>query len=143
MLVLVCVAVAVVLLPIAFVGAGVYFWVTEPAHQLDLSGSRWSIVSIGGNDTGLPVPVIAFDTPERDSATVTLECGNVVLAWAWDTDGAALNLAPVTVPEGCLAHPADAAALTALRGVEEWSVRDHDSITLIGGQELQLERTSP
>jgi META domain len=116
----------------------------QPAYQLDLVGTQWSIQSIDGTSIDTPTAVLRFgsDRQAADDAVLSLACGDVPLAWVWDTDGSALSLLPGEAPETCRqgVAPGDSAVLDAIGGVESWSVQGHDQITLKGERELRLVR---
>jgi META domain len=109
-----------------------------PAYQLDLPGTRWSIVSRDGVQTEAPHPALRFGEQSND-ATLSMACGQVPLDWIWDTDGSALSLTPRAIPASC-ASEQDAAVLRAIRSVEEWKVQSDGRITLRGREQLVLER---
>lgn len=116
----------------------------EPAHQLDLPGTTWFVVSIDHTPAaGEPLPAITFDVDGSD-AVLRLACGDVPLDWAWDTDGAALDLSArdVTMPVACAsASEQDAEVLAAIGEIVQWRVLDDNLIALSGpSREIGLQR---
>jgi hypothetical protein len=122
------------------------FAACQPAYQVDLVGTQWSIQSIDGTPVETPTAVLHFgsDGQAADDAVLSLACGDVPLAWVWDTDGSALNLLPGDSSETCRegVSAGDAAVLDAIGGVESWSVQGRDEITLKGERELHLSRVA-
>jgi hypothetical protein len=136
------VAVVVAIVPVAFVALGVWAWVSEPAHQLTLSGSRWAVTRLGDAPAPAGPYVIAF-SEDANHATVVLSCGSVPLWWAWDTDGAALNLGVEDPPpSSCqsLSDP-DRAVLEAVVSTEGWSVESDTRIHLDSTPPIELDRS--
>ena len=128
------------IVPVALVGLVVWAWASEPAHQLDLPGTRWAVVAVADEATGSAPPMLAFEN-DGNSASLALSCGIVRLGWAWDTDGAAQGFGIDAMPATCQANEAsDQTVLDAILGVEEWSIQSDDRITLSGTTDLRLER---
>jgi hypothetical protein len=117
---------------------GVLSYVNEPVFRMDLPGTRWAIDAIDDQQIDPPV-LLAFDD-DVDAATLTLPCGEVWLAWAWDSDGSAQSFGINRLPEACADADVDRAALDALLAVEEWAIDDDDRITMRGPQILYLSR---
>jgi hypothetical protein len=110
----------------------------EPAHQLELTGTTWTIAAVG-DQLLTESRTIAF-LPENRAALV-LTCGQIASSWYHDTDGDALQIgferrAPCADPVG-----EDAAVLRALDAVDRWSFQDDSDITLSGTeQNVRLRR---
>jgi hypothetical protein len=109
------------------------------AFQVDLPGTTWSIVSI---DQAAPAgaPSLTFDD-NGNQATLSLDCGDIPLDWAWDTDGSAMAFGTDVIPDACQSpSAADAAVRDAVLGTDEWSVQGDTHVTLHGSHDVGLER---
>jgi hypothetical protein len=143
--VLVTILVAVValgLLPVAaFLGFGVWGWASEPAHQLDLPGTDWTFSQLGDDPAPAGPYALSF-SEDANHATMVLACGSVPLWWAWDTDGAALNLGvDQPVPSPCQTPTgSDRSVLDAVVSTEGWRVDSDTRIRLDSTPPLTLER---
>ncbi len=115
---------------------------SEPAHELNLDGSSWSVVSIDGVISSTPPPSITFDSPAR----VDTGCRTIYVSWDMDTDGSALSFeSPNPSVVQCSAELAaqDAMVVSSIAGTGSWSVNSHDAIVLHGDHEVHLERRDP
>ena len=136
---LVIVVVAVLgLVPVAvFLGSAL----SEPAHQLDLPGTDWTISQLG-NDPAPAGPYALSFNQDANHATLVLACGAVPLWWVWDTDGSALNLAVADpAPSRCQTPTgSDRAVLDAVVNTDGWGVDSQTRIHLDSTPPLTLER---
>jgi len=116
---------------------------TQPASQMDLTGTTWSIVTVDEDNLSPPYATMEF---ARDSAhaILSLRCGAVQYDWALETDSSGIAfLNPHEDPE-CLANSdqTDAKVRDAIEGTEEWSVRGSGRIVLDGSHRIVLVRTA-
>ena len=113
---------------------------TEPAHQLDLPGTAWTIRSIGDDSTTARAYTLAFDA-DGNNASIALSCGTVHLGWSWDTDGSALNFAAQDpAPSSCQSPSGpDRAVLDAVVSTKAWRVESDSRIHLDSTPPLVLD----
>lgn len=112
----------------------------EAAHQLDLPGTTWEIVSVADKGLAGPLPTIAF-SEDGNSASLTLACGEMELGWAWDSDGSAISFGVKgRAPDCANLWGDDGEVLDAVLAAEEWSVQDDRHITIGGEDGVRLKR---
>jgi len=111
----------------------------EPTSAVDLAGTSWTLVSIGG----APVvegsgPHLTFDTEGQASGSTG--CNSISGSYA--ADGAALTFGPLATTrmaceEDLMAQ--ESAVLEALTGVSGWEIDADGLLHLTGGTELVLQ----
>ena len=123
-----------------FVSGCVYFE-PVPARQMELSGTEWIVVAIDGNPISGKAQLAFSD--DGLTASIQTSCRNATSEYAWDTDGAALDIGPVALaPDTCTGEAArqDVEITKALQAVESWRVVDERHIDLLGAHEITLAR---
>ena len=111
----------------------------EPTSAADLSGTSWTLVSIGG------APVVEGSGPHLtfgsgSEASGSTGCNSISGTYA--TDGAALTFGPMATTrmaceEDLMAQ--ETAVLEALAGVSGWEIDADGLLHLTGGTELVLQ----
>jgi heat shock protein HslJ len=116
---------------------------TQPAYQVKLYGSAWSITSIDGVRTSSEhLPSVTFG----DEVIVDTGCRVLTSEFDMDTDGSELRF-DVREPSpgaGSLCAPdvapQDRAVIEALNGAATWAVADHDHVAFQGQHFVALQR---
>ena len=75
--------------------AGCQFLRSEPATQLDLTGTSWSIQQVGSAEPPASYSMLALAFVNGDSYELRMPCGTFRSSYAWDTDGSALGFGPL------------------------------------------------
>lgn len=128
-------------LAIAVGMGGCYLLEPVPGRQLNVIGTSWSVVEIDHAQVAAGAPLV-FRWGD-DQVTVETGCRTLRLEYALDTDGAGLGFAASTVGRpSCAPNLAeqDVALLSALAGIETWTVHSSDDIEFLGTHQLRLKR---
>jgi hypothetical protein len=142
LLVIALAAVAVGLLGGAvLVGLAVWRSGSEPAHNMTLPGTHWTIAQLGSEPVPAGPYALSFSA-DANHATANLSCGAVPLRWSWDTDGAALNLGVEDqLPLPCRSLDGeDRSVLDAVLSSDGWTIESDSRIRLDGTPPIVLIR---
>jgi heat shock protein HslJ len=108
---------------------------------MDLSGTEWTVVAIDGSPITGKADVAFSD--DGLTASIQTACRTATTEYAWDTDGAALGIGPISLaPDTCTGEEArqDGQITKVLQTVESWRVIDQHHIDLLGAHQITLAR---